>query len=183
MTSKRRKCFCLGFGFVETVFSILLVGGVMVAALNTVGASITGRKIAVGWGRGQLLAESLMTEILAQPYTDEDKLGTLGLETGETDVHRKRYDDVDDYRNFVDSPPKSRDGTSIPGLTDWSRTVSVVRAADTTSLNTLSAAESGLKRIKITVKCGGTTVATLVAFKTSTDAVTGSSKQISAGVN
>ena len=182
MTRQIEKRSRSGFGFVETVFSVLLVGGVMVAALHSVGASITGRKFADGRARGQFLAESLMTEILAQAYQDEDKLGTLGPETGEADVHRKGFDDVDDYRNYTDSPPKVREGDAIAGFSNWSRTVSVLRA-DTTSLNAISTTETGLKRVKITIKYNGVPVAALVGFKTSTDPMAGGTRQLNGGMD
>lgn len=166
-----------GFGFVETVFSILLVGGVLVAALNSVGAATTGRNHAESRARGQLLAESLMAEILAQAYQDESMLGTMGLESGEADVNRMKFDDVDDYRNYTDSPPSLRDGTLIEGFSHWTRTVSVVRA-DATSLNSIAMTDSGLKRIRITVKCNKVTVASLVGFKTSTDPIAGRSRNL-----
>lgn len=165
------------FSIVETVFSVLLVGGVLVAAFNSAGAASVGRQHADRHARGQLLAESLMTEIFAQAYQDEDKLATLGLETGEGGANRTTFDDVDDYRNYTDSPPTLRDGTPIDGFSNWSRTVSVVRSTPS-SPNTIPTSESGLKRIKVTVKCNGVLVATLVGLKTSTDPVAGKTKGI-----
>ncbi len=165
------------FSIVETVFSMLLVSGVVVAALGSVGAATTGRKHTDGRGRGQLLAESLMTEILAQAYQDSDGLQTFGLESGEAATDRKYFDDVDDYRAYTDSPPRLHDGTEIPGLSGWSRVVSVQRS-DPLSPNSIPTTESGLKRIKVTVKCNNMTVATLTGFKTNTDPVAGKSSGV-----
>ena len=181
MINGMRNSRCRAFGCVETIFSILLVGGVMVAALHSIGASVTGRKFSDGRARGQFLADSLMTEILAQAYQDEDNAGLLGLETGEADVHRNKFDDVDDYRGHTDSPPKHRDGNAINGFSNWSRIVTVNRA-DLQAPNTALISESGLKRIKITVKHNNVPVATLVAFKTSTDPAAGKAKKMSGGL-
>jgi len=164
------------FSIVETVFSILLVSGVVVAALNSVGAATSSRHFVDGKARGQLLAESLMTEIMAQGYVDDSGAATLGPEMAEVDVDRNEFDDVDDYRNYIDSPPKNREGELISGFSNWSRTVSVV-LADPVLPNNLAAEDAGVKKIKITVKCDGVPVATLVAFKTGTDPVAGKSKQ------
>jgi len=87
-------------------------------------------------------------------------------------TNRSAYDDVDDYRNLTDSPPKLKNGTAIVGFTGWTRTVSVVRV-DKDVLNCGSGtfplcpvSESGVKKITVTVKHGNIVVATLVAIKT-----------------
>ena len=48
----------------EIVLSILLVGGLLVAALNTVGSTVMTRQITSKRSRGHLLAQDLMSEIL-----------------------------------------------------------------------------------------------------------------------
>jgi hypothetical protein len=108
-----------------------------------------------------------MTEILGQAYRDKLNLSTLGPETGEAGANRNAFDDVDDYLTYTDSPPILRNGDPIQGFDNWSRTVSVLRANPQTP-NTIPTSESGLKRIKVTVKHNGVPVAYL-GFKTSTD--------------
>lgn len=167
-----------GLGMVEIVFSVVLVGTVMVAAMNAAGAAAAARSLADDRARGQLLAESLMTEILAQKYIDESQPTTMGPESGESQPsNRVAFDDVDDYRNYTDYPPKAEDGTPIAGFANWTRVVAVA-FVEPSSPSSLAASDSGLKRITITVKHNGAAVATLVAFKPYTDPVAGTSKQI-----
>jgi len=177
MIRSRRTGRIHAFGVVETLFSILLVGGVLVAALNSVGAATSGRQRTDGHARGQLLAESLMTEILAQAYADKGSPSNLGPESGEAGANRNLFDDVDDYHNYTDATPKLRNGASIDGFSRWNRSVLVYRA-NPQNPNANSVSESGVKRIKVTVKYNGVPVAYLAAFKTSTDPVAGKTKGI-----
>jgi type II secretory pathway pseudopilin PulG len=159
-TSGRRR---RGFGMVESIICVVLVGGVVVAALNNAGATFTNRRLATDRIRAQLLAGELMSEILAQHY--EDPLSPVfGLEPDENALFRTTFDDVDDYRNHTDSPPKSREGVALSGYSDYSRIVAVVRA-DRTNPNNISLSESGLKRITVTVKVRGKTAATVTALR------------------
>lgn len=174
---RRALVYRQGFSMVETVLSVLLVSGVMVAALNSVGAATTGRQFADRRARGQLLAESLMTEIMATAYQDEDGLGTQGLESGESGADRSRYDDVDDYKNRTDAPPAERDGTKIDGFENWSRSVTVVLVDPANPAN-IAVTDGGVKRVRVVVKCNSVQVASLTAFKTSTDPIAGKSKNI-----
>lgn len=170
--SKRR-----GFSIVETVLSVILVSGVIVAALNSVGAAITGRQFADRRARGQLLAESLLTEIMATAYTDENNLGTQGLESGEAGTDRTNFDDVDDYKNQTDAPPTNRDGSALAEFGQWSRSVTVA-LVDPLNPGAISLTDEGVKRVRIIVKCNDVQVASLTAYKTRTDPVAGKSKGI-----
>jgi hypothetical protein len=157
--------------------SVLLVSGVLVAALNSVGAASTSRQLADRRARGQLLAESLLTEVMATAYQDEDNLGTQGLETGEAGSDRTKYDDVDDYKARTDSPPVNQDGSAIAGFDNWSRTVTVM-LVEPTNPGALALSDKGVKRIRVVVECNGAQVASLTGFKTRTDPVAGKTKGI-----
>jgi hypothetical protein len=172
------------FSIVEAVISLVLVSGVMVASLNAVGASFTAQRGIGDRARGQLLANDLMSEILAQAYEDPNETVALGLESSEIGgVNRSLYDDVDDYRAVTDSPPNLKDGTAMQGFTGWTRSVVVVRV-DPNNLTTLAISESGAKRITITVQHGNVIVATLEAIKTkaSPPAGAGPEKPVKAAV-
>jgi hypothetical protein len=145
----------------------------MLASLNAVGASFTAQRGIGDRARGQLLANDLMAEILAQAYEDPNETVTFGLEALElVGTNRSAYDDVDDYRNLTDSPPKLKDGTAMQGFTGWTRTSVVVRI-DPNNLNTLALGESGAKKMTITVKHGTVVVATLVGIKTGASSAAG----------
>ncbi len=166
----------MAFSIVEAVISIVLVSGVMVAALNTVGASFASQRGIADRSRGQLLAGALMTEILATEYEDPNETIVFGLEASESvSTNRSLCDDVDDYRNLVDSPPTLKSGTAIAEFTGWSRSVAVLRV-NTSDLNTSATSETGAKKIIVTVKRGQLPVATLVGIKTKVSPAAGKSR-------
>ena len=154
-----------GFTLVEAVMSILIVGLMLVAALNTVGASKVTQARNAEQAIGPMLAHDLMSEILSQAYEEPiDSVG-FGLESGETSWSRDAYDDVDDYNGWVTSPPEDKSNVDIPDLTGWSREVSVAWASSVDPMTT-SGTATGIKRITVTVKHQGRTVTTLYALRT-----------------
>ena len=153
------------FSLAETAISILLVGGLVVAALNTVGASVAGREFTRNRGRGDLLAHHLMSEILRQSYEEPVDTPKWGRESGESGGSRPDYDDVDDYDGWASSPPEERDGTALADLDAWERSV-VVEFVDPNVLTTVSATETGVKRITVTVRHHGVDKASLTSIKT-----------------
>ena len=156
----------------EATISTIIVAVMLVAALNTVGASKATQHRATLVSQGQLLAEALMTEILEQDYQDPDGTPVFGLETGESATGRTAYDDVDDYHGWTSSPPVARDGTTLANAANWKRTVTVERI-DPLDPDTVAAAETGAKRITVTVLYGNVPQAKLVAIRTHSGAVSG----------
>ncbi len=152
------------FSIVEAAFCIVLVGGLVVVSLDTLGASKLAQKNLGEHAVGQLLASSLISEILNQSYKDPNELSVLGLELSEILATRSTFDDVDDYTGWTASPPQNRDGSVIPGLTGWRQTVQVVRV-NPADFNTTSLMDSGVKRITVTITRNNVVVATLVAVK------------------
>jgi len=156
-----------GFSMVEAVFCVVLVGGLVVVSLDTLGASKTAQKNLGDRALGQLLASSLMSEILNQSYEDPNQTPIAGLELTENALLRTTYDDVDDYTNWTASPPQNRDGTTIPEMTDWQESVKI-DVVDPANLNTRMLLDTGVKRITVTIKRNGDVIATLVGIKTGT---------------
>ena len=74
--------------------------------------------------------------------------------------NRTEYDDVDDYHGWVAGPPQERDGTALPGLTGWQRSVSV-DYVDPDVPETVVGSDQGVKRVTVTVSRDGTPVVTL----------------------
>ena len=162
--SQRRLHDGRAFSLAETLVSILLVSGLLVVALNTVGAAMVGRQKISDTARGQLLAQDLMAEILPLLYEEPDDTPTFGRESSEAGTSRESYDDVDDYHNWTSTPPEYRDDTAIPGLSVWSRSV-VVEYVDSNDLTTVVVSDQGVKRITVTVKRDDRVVASLVAVR------------------
>lgn len=147
--------------------SIVIVGGLMVVALNTVGASTTAQYSTANHGRGRLLAASLLAEIMQQSYVDTGASPLFGLEVSESGLNRADFDDSDDYSAWTETPPKNKDGTSLPGPTGWTRSVAVSWVNPTNSTQIVGT-DQGVKRIKVTVMHQGVVMAELTAIKSGT---------------
>ena len=163
---------------VESAIGILLVGLVLAAALNTVGASVTSRHKTADMGRGRLLAQSLVTEILKQPYAEPEELAdlladiaTLGYRTfvppmpTELPANRSPFDSVTDYAGWTASPPQYKDGTVMPGLIGFTRSVCIDWVSPN-DLDTHQDKDYGIKRVTVIVERDGREVAVLTALKT-----------------
>jgi hypothetical protein len=147
--------------------SVLLVGGLLVAALTTLGGAAAGRRKIADRGLGELLAQDLMGEILRQPYEEPVDTPVFGLEASESTGNRSAFDDVDDYNGWVDSPPQRKDGTLIPEGTGWLRRVTVVYAASDDLTSTVGT-DQGVKRVTVAVERNGVPAASVVAVRTGT---------------
>lgn len=155
-----------GISLIEVTIASAIVGVLLVAALNTVGATAVGRQITGDRARAGLLGEELMAEILSQDYADLALgPGSWGIGADEVTGNRSKFDDVDDYDGWFSSPPQYKDGGVIDGYSGWSRSVGVdwVSAGD---LLSVVDAESGIKRIVVVVKRGDMVLSTLRGFRT-----------------
>ena len=152
---------------VEAVFCVVLVGGLVVVSLDTLGASKMAQRNLGERAVGQLLASSLMSEILTLSYEDPNETPDFGLELTENSLLRSAFDDVDDYVGWTASPPQNRDGTAVPGLTGWRQSVQIA-VVDPADLSRKKITDSGVKRITVTITHNSVVVATLVGVKTGT---------------
>lgn len=155
------------FSMVEAAFCVVLVGGLLVVSLDTLGASKMAQRNLGERALGQLLASSLMSEILTLSYEDPNETPVAGLELSENSLLRTTYDDVDDYINWTASPPQNRDGTTIPGLTGWAQSVQIA-VVDLSDLSVKRISDTGVKRITVTITRNSVVVASLVGVKTGT---------------
>ena len=162
------RCFRRpGFSMVESILCVVIVGGVLVTSLNTIGSAVVARQGAGDRGVGQLLAQDLMTEILRLPYQDPVQSPLWGPEPGETTGIRSVFDDIDDFHDRSESPPQYAEGTQMNGLAGWSRTVKVERKFYNQLLTVGDGGvETGIKRITVEVLHLGKPVARLVALCT-----------------
>lgn len=163
-TMRLRKL--LAFTLVEVMMSVIVVGMMFVAALNTVGSTRIGEYKISERNRGQVLAQGLMAEVLQQAYEDPSGPVAFGTESGEGTSNRTDFDDVDDYLDWSQSPPQRRDGTALPDLDGWGRSVAVVWV-NPADLSQVVGSDQGLKRITVTVTHNGVPVASLLAWRSS----------------
>lgn len=142
-----------GFTLVEAAISTVIVGVIMTASLACVARTATFRKIQNDQQTAQALAAQLMAEILEKSYLDpaSSSLGSLGPASAEVATgNRSLFDDVDDYDEWLESPPALADGTALSETTGWYRKVDVV-FVDWSDLNTAVSTDVGLKRISVEV--------------------------------
>ena len=112
-----------------------------------------------------MLAASLMAEILQQAYLDPGAAPIFGREPLESTTTRVDADDVDDYTGLREAPPQNKDGTKLPGVSDWELQVNVT-LVDPNDLTATSTTDLGAKRILVSAVHQGKVVAELWAVKT-----------------
>lgn len=158
----------VGFTIIEATISVAIVGVMFISAINMAGTSKLSRYRRALNDRATMLAESLLTEVLALPYEDPDEATTaLGQNPSDAAVHaalvagdvdgntvrRDWCDDVDDLDGYTQSPPVNYDGSAMAGLDGWTRSVTVIWV-DPANLNTESSTETGVKAVNVTVSFG-----------------------------
>ena len=79
-----------GYSLVEVMVSVVIVGGLFFAAVQTLGASRIGTQQITQRAEAHMLAQGLMDEVLGQSYAEAD--GTFGVEEA---VAGRRLEDED----------------------------------------------------------------------------------------
>ncbi len=153
---------------VEVILSTVVVGVMMAGALATVSASQRASRAEADRAFAQLLAQDLLDEIMALPYTDaSDTFVISGPSLAEVGTgNRSLFNDVNDYTGWSESPPRRRDGTTIPGAAGLSRRVAVDFLTPN-AWTTPSVTDQGVARITVSVTRRGGTIATAVGVRTS----------------
>lgn len=151
-----------GLTLIEGAVCTVIVGVMLAAALNASATARNRQQRNQDRSTGLWLAQSLMAEVMEQPYVDVG--GLLGLELGESQAQRITLNDLDDYNGLKEEPPRTEDGTAMSGYTGWSRHVSVEDVQVASPRNT-AGSETGLKRVTVTIKKGGVVVAQLRALR------------------
>ncbi|MFG0331479.1 MAG: hypothetical protein ACF8PN_16450 [Phycisphaerales bacterium] len=162
VTRSRRR----GISLIESTICILIVSTMMIAALATVGSARVSSQREADQATGFNLAQGLMNEILGTVYQDPaNHAGALGLESDETGgAGRANFDDIDDYHGWSARPPVDRDGKGIANAEGFTRSVTV-EWVDAAEPGKVSAAETGVKRIVVTVSRDGV-ASTVEALRT-----------------
>jgi hypothetical protein len=153
-----------GLSLVEVVISAMLVGVILVGAMECVGGAIRGRLQTSDSVQSRRIVDQLMAEILEKDYQEPIDPPVFGRESTESSVARTNWDDVDDYHLWSASPPEDKSGTAFPNLTGWQRDVLVEWVDPNTPANTVGA-DQGVKRVTVTVQRNGEVVAQEVALR------------------
>lgn len=152
-----------GITLVETVLSLVILGGAFVAALNTIASARGAQVIVTQRQLGLALAEDLMAEVLAQDVYKEGL--QFGPEAGELLAGRSAFDSVDDFDGWSSSPPVDASGKALEGAAGYSRSIEV-QYVQQGNLEVKSLTDQGVVRITVTVTYGRKGVASLVAYRT-----------------
>ncbi len=106
-----------GLTLVELLVSIVIVGiaaSTILGVFSTVAASSADPLIR---HQAAAIADAYLEEILLRPFDDPD--GNDG------ESSRAAFDDLDDYDGLVDNGSRDQFGNPVPGLDDYTVTVSV----------------------------------------------------------
>lgn len=157
-----------GFSMAEVVMTTAVVGVMLVAALESVAVAKRSEVRTGAVERGALLAQAMLSEVLSCAYAEPGSVGSaVARESGE--AGRATFDDVDDYHDWSESPPQNLDGTPMTGWERWGRRVTVewVHADDLTG--PAASAETGAKRVTVSVTLDGVPTATATAVRSDVD--------------
>ena len=149
-----------GYTLVEVSMSTLMIGIVLVTAMNTAGYATRGQIDNKERAQAKLIANAMLAEILELPYKEPSDTPVFGPESGEV---RATYDDVDDYKLFSDSPPVDKQGAAMAGGVGLTRSV-VVNYVQPNNLTATSKTDQGIKRIVISVVRGGTELVSMTTI-------------------
>ncbi|MEN1681096.1 MAG: hypothetical protein AAGJ46_16030 [Planctomycetota bacterium] len=148
-----------GTSLVEVSISTLLVGVVLVAALNCSGIAVKCTKVATEELSGEVYAYEMLAEIAAAAYHDPEAANAnedWGIEPDEPDppTNRLAFDDVDDYDGWTEGSALAwRNGAARMDTAGWSRGVTVEKVSPT-DVNQERADNSydlGVRRVRVTV--------------------------------
>ncbi len=154
-----------GFSLIEVAMSSLLVGAVLVASMRVTGQALMVQRDRAHMSTAAFLAEGLLSEILLLPYMEPGMTSSpIGRGSGELSNDRSTYDDVDDYHNYTESPPRSLENEELPDFVGWRRSV-VVQWVNPNNLNQTQGGESGVKRVTVQVHRNGQLLATAVGIR------------------
>ncbi len=115
----------VGLTLMEVLVSLILVSTVLLVSITASANLLRNSHMASSGILADQLASQILDEISTKNFRDTDSNVIFGLEPDESITNRTTFDDVDDYHNYVNSPPTQRDGTAINGFSGWSYTVSV----------------------------------------------------------
>ena len=173
-TTMNRSCKSYtrrGVGVTEIMIATVIVGMMIVAALDAIGMVARTQRINSDRLTGPGLARDLLAEIMALPYTDpQNPGGAIGVDAGESSGTRATFDDLDDYHGWSSANAVARDGSSRTGYTGWAHAVTVTWA-ERVSATAWPHYDTNLKRITVTVTSPAGVVTQLVALRAKQGAI------------
>jgi len=168
---RRRRA---GLSLLEVTVATAIVGVLLVASLETLGAVVRSSRTNAASMAGELLARDLMAHILDASYeepVDSTTNGTAGVWGPESDEQagtREPFDDVDDFDGWDASPPVDAVGTPVILQNGWRRDVQI-RYVQQAQPSLIATGDEGLKEIIVSVYFKGRLMTQLTALRADVD--------------
>lgn len=158
MSSKRVQS---GTTLIELIIAIV-VASVMLGGIMTAYSNVTAQSADPMISQQSVLAaKAIMEEILLKPYFDPTS--TSDPCPSPNAAGRSSFDNVCDYHGYASNPIVDHQGNSIPELTAYSVSVTVVPAAGANALGSIPSADA--LRVQVTVNNPLARPVTLTAWR------------------
>ncbi|MDD5483591.1 MAG: type II secretion system protein [Kiritimatiellae bacterium] len=128
------------FTLIELIVAVTVAGIAILALATVFQESMRNMERQRALQSANLLAEELMNEIRSKEFSSTNSFPTN---------YRVNFDDVDDYTNLFESPPRTIEGILIPDFSGFSRRV-IVTNVSPSNFN-LATSNSDFKRITVVV--------------------------------
>lgn len=151
-----------GFSQIEVVVSTFIIGVLMVASLTSVATTSRTLRQEADRPAARALADDLLTEVVSLPLA-----GSPLIRRGPS-ASRVDFTHVEDYHEYVESPPAHRNGQRYTGYDGWSRSV-LLQPVDPSNWNVPLGSASGVCRITIRVHRGPQVLADAVGYRTTSE--------------
>lgn len=154
-----------GYSLIEASIASVIVGLTLVAAVHAVGAARSGEVRRTSANQASTLIQDLHAEISGLPYEDSsDTSGASGPSNVElVPGNRSLFNDVNDYRGWVESPPRAKDGSPLGLDSSWRRSVAV-EWVNPSNPSVVVGTDAGLVRVTVSVLRNGAPVGSIATL-------------------
>jgi MSHA pilin protein MshD len=146
----RRRRHAQGATLIEVVLFIVILSIALASILGLLALAIGRSGDPMVLRQSIAVAESLLQEVMAQPFTTNDPDGganAIGPETGESRASAGApFDHVDDYHGLTLNGITAPDGTPLAGLQNYNASVTV----ETAAVGGIAAGDGLLVRVTVT---------------------------------
>lgn len=139
-----------GATLIEAVLFIVIISVALASILGVMSLAVGHSADPMILRQSTAVTESLLQEVMAQPFTQNDLDGganAIGPEAGESRGSSSNpFDHVDDYDGLALSGITAADGSAISGLENYNASISIEAAA----LNGIASSDGLLVRVTVT---------------------------------
>ncbi|QEP42883.1 type II secretion system protein [Ectothiorhodospiraceae bacterium BW-2] len=156
-----------GFSLIESVIFIVIVGIAITGTVTLFTTNVSHSHEPLLRQKAISLANMYMDEILRKKWNEATPNGGGRVAAGDIVAigddgdSRAAYDDIDDYHNLSDNPPKDQTGTDLNDFSGYSVTVSVTEPSS--AWHSIPAAD--VRKIEVSVTTPMSETISLVAYR------------------